>query len=56
MRLARQRAIPHGARCRGVAQRGGGTRGVAALRQLREKDRAPTLLFTRGVAVPTGLR
>lgn len=31
-------------------------RDVAALRQLREKDRAPTLLFTRDVAVPTGLR
>lgn len=31
MRLARQRAIPHGARCRGVAQRGGGTDANAAL-------------------------
>ncbi|CAH2074319.1 unnamed protein product, partial [Iphiclides podalirius] len=29
---------------------------VAALRQLREKDRAPTLLFTRDVAAPSSLR
>lgn len=31
-------------------------RDVAALRQLREKDPAPTLLFTRDVARPTDLR
>lgn len=31
-------------------------RNVAALRQLREKDPSATLLFTRDVAAPTGLR